>query len=168
MIPAKNLSITLVGSTHNTKIIDASPDIVYRAFMNPTALERWQAPGDMKGKIHQFDFRVGGGYEMSLFYPPSEENANGKTSAKEDKYNARYLELIPFKKIVQAITFYSNDPSFAGEMIMTTGFTAENKGTKVTIDFRNIPAGIRPEDNEKGTALTLEKLARYVENSTAK
>jgi hypothetical protein len=29
--------------------------------------------------------------------------------------------------------------------------------------FRNIPSGIRPEDNEEGTQLTLEKLARYVE-----
>jgi hypothetical protein len=29
--------------------------------------------------------------------------------------------------------------------------------------FRNIPPGIKPEDNEKGTALTLQKLAAYVE-----
>jgi len=35
--------------------------------------------------------------------------------------------------------------------------------TKVTIIFTNIPPGIRPEDNEAGTELSLEKLARYVE-----
>jgi hypothetical protein len=33
----------------------------------------------------------------------------------------------------------------------------------VTIIFENIPRGIRPEDNEAGTELSLEKLARYVE-----
>jgi hypothetical protein len=27
--------------------------------------------------------------------------------------------------------------------------------------FRNIPAGIRPEDNEKGTELSLQKLEKY-------
>jgi hypothetical protein len=42
-------------------------------------------------------------------------------------------------------------------------FEPEETGTKVTIVFRNIPPGIRPEDNEAGTQSTLEKLARYVE-----
>ena len=36
-------------------------------------------------------------------------------------------------------------------------------GTTVSIFLKNIPPGIRPEDNETGTRLTLEKLARYVE-----
>jgi hypothetical protein len=30
-------------------------------------------------------------------------------------------------------------------------------------DRKDIPLGIRPEDNEAGTQLSLEKLARYVE-----
>ena len=33
-------------------------------------------------------------------------------------------------------------------------------GTEVVIIFTNIPPGIRPEDNEAGTQLSLEKLAR--------
>jgi hypothetical protein len=32
----------------------------------------WLSPGDMTGKVHEFEGRVGGGYRMSLFYPPSE------------------------------------------------------------------------------------------------
>ena len=35
--------------------------------------------------------------------------------------------------------------------------------TTVSIVFKDIPPGIRPEDNEAGTRSTLEKLARYVE-----
>ena len=46
---------------------------------------------------------------------------------------------------------------------MVITFEAEGAGTKVTILFKNIPSGIRPEDNEAGTESTLEKLARYVE-----
>ena len=61
------------------------------------------------------------------------------------------------------ITFDSTDPAFSGEMIMEVTFEAKDQGTKVTILFRNIPPGIRPEDNEAGTQSTLEKLARYVE-----
>jgi hypothetical protein len=36
-------------------------------------------------------------------------------------------------------------------------------GTLVTIRFNNLPAGIRPEDNEAGTQSALDKLAYYVE-----
>jgi hypothetical protein len=42
-------------------------------------------------------------------------------------------------------------------------FEAKGDGTIVSIEFKDIPPGIRPEDNEEGTRETLEKLARYVE-----
>jgi uncharacterized protein YndB with AHSA1/START domain len=151
------------GTTKNSKVIKASKETLYRAFTDPRALAAWMAPGEMTGKVHSFDLKVGGGYEMSLFYPPSEKESSGKTSGKEDRYTARFVELTPPEKIVQAITFDSENPAFLGEMIMEVEFEATDNGTKVTIVFRNIPSGIRPEDNEEGTQLTLEKLARYVE-----
>jgi uncharacterized protein YndB with AHSA1/START domain len=149
-------------TTQNSKDIKASPEVLYRALTDPAALAVWLAPGEMTGKVHHFDFRVGGGYQMSLFYPSSEKEARGKTAEKEDRFTARFVELTPPKKIVQAITFDSEDPAFAGEMIMEVTFEAKGNGTRVTFLFKNIPSGIRPEDNEAGTKLTLEKLARYV------
>jgi uncharacterized protein YndB with AHSA1/START domain len=117
----------------------------------------------MTGKVHSFDLKVDGGYQMSLFYPQSEKGSPGKTSVREDRFSARFVELTPPKKIVQAITFDSDNPAFSGEMIMEVIFEVEDTGTSVTITFRNIPPGISPEDNEAGTESTLEKLARYVE-----
>ncbi|MBI5030490.1 MAG: SRPBCC family protein [Chloroflexi bacterium] len=151
------------NSTRNSKTIKASPETLYRAFTNPKALAAWLAPGEMTGKVHSFDLRVGGGYEMSLFYPKSEKESRGKTRKKEDRYTARFVELVPSRKIVQAITFDSDNPSFSGEMIMEVKFEGRDSGTRVTITFKNIPSGIRPEDNKTGTRLTLDKLARYVE-----
>ncbi|MDQ6844511.1 MAG: hypothetical protein M3Z92_09190 [Bacteroidota bacterium] len=40
---------------------------------------------------------------------------------------------------------------FAGEMRMETTFDPIENETRVTITLRNIPPGIKPEDNEKGT-----------------
>ncbi len=117
----------------------------------------------MTAKVHSFDGRIGGGYRMSLFYPLAESAMRGKTSGREDRYTARFVELTPLKRIVEAITFDSTDPAFSGEMIMEVTLEPERGGTKVTILFRKIPPGIRPEDNRAGTRLTLEKLARYVE-----
>jgi hypothetical protein len=48
-------------------------------------------------------------------------------------------------------------------MIMDITLEAAEGGTTVAILFKDLPPGVRPEDNEAGTQSTLEKLARYVE-----
>lgn len=153
----------LTSSTRNWKLIRASQETLYQAFVNPEALALWLAPGEMTGKVHHFDLRVDGGYQMSLFYPQSEKGPRGKYSDREDRFTARFVELTPYKRITQAITFDSENPAFGGKMIMEVSFEAKGPGTKVTFTFRNIPPGIQPEDNKTGTRLTLKKLARYAE-----
>src|SRR5688500_11234598 len=106
-----------LSSTKNSKVIKASPETLYQAFTNPESLAVWLAPREMTGKVHSFDLKVGGGYEMSLFYPQSEKENRGKTSEKEDKFKAKFLELIPPRKIIQEIIFDSDNPDFSGEMI---------------------------------------------------
>ncbi|HVD99779.1 MAG TPA: SRPBCC family protein [Cytophagaceae bacterium] len=151
-----------MSTTTNSKIIKSTPEKIYRALTEPQALEVWLAPGEMKGKIHKFDLREGGSYEMSLYYPSSEKAAPGKTNAHEDRFKARFVKLVPNQKIEQIILFDSSDPSFSGEMIMEVTLEKVNDGTQVTFVFKNIPAGIKPEDNEKGTEESLEKLAKYL------
>ena len=153
-------------STRNSKFIKASPEALYRAFTDPTALAAWQAPGNMTAKVHEFDLRVGGGYEMSLFYPQSEQETHGKTSPHEDRFSAQFLELTPSRRIVEAISFHSADAAFAGKMFMVVMLEERDAGTEVTIVFENIPPGIRPADNEAGTQSSLEKLARYLETES--
>lgn len=153
------------GRSENVQWIQAPPEAVYRAFMDPDALTRWLAPDGMTGQVHAFDGRVGGGYEMSLFYAPDAENVQGKTADLEDRFTARFLELDPPRRIVQAIDFRSPDPAFQGEMRMTVTLTGREGGTEVRMVFHDIPPGVRPEDNEAGTASSLGKLARLLEGS---
>lgn len=151
------------ASTSTSRVIKAPRDVVYRAFTDPAALAVWRAPEGMTGQVHAFDGRVGGGYQMSLFYSTPEHAYPGKTAEHEDRFSARFVELAPPTKIVEAITFDSTDPAFAGEMIMVVTLEERGSDTEVTIAFENIPPGIRPEDNEVGTRSSLEKLARYLE-----
>jgi uncharacterized protein YndB with AHSA1/START domain len=137
--------------------------MIYQALTDPEALVVWRVPGEMTGKVHYFDCRVGGGYEMSLYYPLSEETMHGKTGDREDRYTARFIELTPPSRVVEAITFVSPDGAFSGEMLMEVTLEAVEGGTNVMIEFKNLPSGIRPEDNEAGTNSALEKLAQYVE-----
>lgn len=70
----------------------------------------------------------------------------------------------PSCKIGGTVLFDSFDPGFSGEMIMEVTLRPVDDHTWVTFLFRNIPAGIKPEDNEKGTLSSLEKPAKCAEN----
>jgi uncharacterized protein YndB with AHSA1/START domain len=144
--------------------IAANPDRVYAAFTTAAGLEAWQAPDDMTAKVGSFDHRVGGGYSMTLTYHTDER---GKSSEREDRYTARFLELVPNERIVEAITFETDDPAFMGEMTMTVVLEANGDGTLVTLVFGNLPSGIDPKDNDEGSRQSLANLARYVERDAA-
>ena len=48
-------------------------------------------------------------------------------------------------------------------MTITTSFADTDEGTEITLLCENIPAGIRPEDNEMGSRSSLENLAVFLE-----
>ena len=149
--------------TRTSRVIRARPEELYAAFLDPAALVDWLPPAEMTGRIHEFDARVGGGYRMSLFYPPGERTFRGKTSDREDMIDVRFVELEPPRRIVEAVNFVTTDPAFSGEMTLTATFEAVSGGTEVTLMFANLPPGLRTEDNETGSRLGLEQLARRFE-----
>jgi hypothetical protein len=77
--------------------------------------------------------------------------------------NVRFVELTPPRRIVEAISFVTTDPAFSGEMTMTAMFEEVSGGTEVTLVFEDLPPGLRAEDNEVGSRLSLEQLARRFE-----
>jgi len=152
-----------VASTRTSRVIRARPEELYEAFVDPAALVAWLPPAGMTGHIHELDARVGGGYRMSLFYPPDERRYRGKTSDKEDLVHVRFVELAPPRRIVEAVSFVTADPAFLGEMTLTVTFAEVSGGTDVTLEFRNLPPGLRAEDNEAGARSSLEQLAHRFE-----
>jgi uncharacterized protein YndB with AHSA1/START domain len=150
----------MIRSTRTSQMIKAEPEAVYAAFLDPAALVEWPPPGEMTGKIHDFDARVGGGYRMSLYYPEDERRFHGKTAEREDRVAVRFVELTPPRRIVQAVKFVTDDPALRGEMTMTATFEDAPGGTVVTLLFENLPPGVRAEDNDTGARLSLEQLAR--------
>ena len=110
-VGAASLTEPAPAWTRTSRIIKARPEALYAAFMDPAALVEWLPPAEMTGRIHTFDARVGGGYRMSLFYPPNEGSSRGKTSDREDMVNVRFVELEPPRKIVEAVSFVTADPA---------------------------------------------------------
>jgi uncharacterized protein YndB with AHSA1/START domain len=83
------------GTSCASRVIRARPEELYAAFLDPTALIEWPPPAEMKGEIHEFDARVGGGYRMSLFYSSIERAFRGETSDREDMVKVQFVELAP-------------------------------------------------------------------------
>lgn len=149
-------------STRSRQLVRAPVEKVYAAFVDPDLLLKWLPPAEMTGKFHRFDARVGGGYRMSLFYPPDERTHRGKSADKEDMVDVRFVALDPPRRVVEAVTFVSDDPAFHGEMTITVTIDPVPEGTRVTMLFENLPPGLRPEDNMNGAALSLMQLARLL------
>lgn len=76
---------------------------------------------------------------------------------------ARFITQNPYKKIVLGIRSDYDGPAYVGETIMEVRFERQGTATLVTIVFTNLPLGIKPQDNEKATELSLDNLERYLQ-----
>ena len=112
-----------------SRIIDVPPDKVYAALIDPGALLAWLPPAGMTGKFERFDPRPGGSYRMVLTYDDPSAS-RGKTRANSDVVEARFVDIDPGVRIVQAVDFVSDDPAYSGTMTMTWDLTAADGGTR--------------------------------------
>jgi uncharacterized protein YndB with AHSA1/START domain len=107
-----------------SRVVKASPQSIYQAYLDPDALASWVPPKGMKARIDAYDRRAGGRYRLVLTYDEPGQSARGKTSEDSDVINGRFLELVPDERIVQLVEFDSEDPAFTGEMKLTWTFRA--------------------------------------------
>jgi uncharacterized protein YndB with AHSA1/START domain len=116
----------------------------------------------MTGRFERFDARPGGSYRLVLTYSDASA-APGKASADSDIVEARFVDIVPGERIVQAVDFVSDDPAYSGTMTMTWAVTAVEAGTRVDITAEDVPDGISAEDHAAGLASSLTNLAAYLE-----
>jgi uncharacterized protein YndB with AHSA1/START domain len=145
-----------------SRVIAAPLESVWAAFVDPGALVAWLPPGGMTGRFERFDARPGGSYRMVLTYSGA-SRAPGKATSDSDIVEARFVDVVPGERVVQAVDFVSDDPAYAGTMIMTWEVTASGAGTRVTIVAEDVPDGISAEDHAAGLASSLTNLAAYLE-----
>jgi uncharacterized protein YndB with AHSA1/START domain len=146
-----------------SRVIAAPPERVYAALVDPDALEAWLPPDGMTGRFERFDARPGGSYRLVLTYADA-SSSPGKATPDSDVVEARFVDIVPGVRVVQAVEFVSDDPSFAGTMTMTWEVTAVDAGTRVEIRADDVPDGISAEDHAAGLASSLANLAAYLKS----
>ena len=145
-----------------SRLVAAPAGRVFGALVDPEALAAWLPPAGMTGRFERFDARPGGGYRLVLTYSDA-ATAPGKTTAGSDVVDARFVDIVPGVRVVQAVDFVSDDPAFAGTMTMTWEVTPAGSGAEVEIRADDVPAGISAHDHAIGLASSLANLAAYVE-----
>jgi uncharacterized protein YndB with AHSA1/START domain len=145
------------------RIVRAPIEGVFAALVERDLLLRWLPPGGMTARFDHFDARPGGTYRLVLTYAADDSHV-GKSSAGEDVVEARFVELPPFSRVVQAVEFSSDDPTFAGTMIMTWQLTATRDGTLVEIRADDVPVGISATEHLAGFESSLANLAALLED----
>jgi uncharacterized protein YndB with AHSA1/START domain len=135
------------------RVLRASAERVYRAFLDPDAMAKWLPPNGFVGKVHQMDAKVGGTYKMSF---------TNFTTGKSHSFGGAYVELTPHERIRYTDKF--DDPNLSGEIQVTITLKEVSCGTELNIVQEGVPAVILSEACYLGWQESLTLLAKLVES----
>ena len=150
---------TTTTNTHTIRlhrVLRATPERIYRAFLDADALVKWLPPHGFTGKIHHMDATVGGTYKMSF---------TNFTSGKSHTFGGTYLEMVPHERLRYTDKF--DDPNLPGEMQTTITLQQVSVGTEVRIVQEGVPSVIPAEACYLGWQESLTLLAQLVEAEIA-
>ena len=134
------------------RVLRATPERIYRAFLDGDAMAKWLPPNGFTGKVHHLEARVGGTYKMSF---------TNFSTGRSETFGGEFLELVPYKCIRHTDKF--DDPTRPGEMQVTISIQQASLGTELNIVQEGIPEAIPLEACYLGWQESLALLAKLVE-----
>ncbi|MBL0077283.1 MAG: SRPBCC family protein [Rhodocyclaceae bacterium] len=140
------------GTVRLHRVLRASSERIYRAFLDADAMAKWLPPYGFTCKVHHMDAKVGGGFRMSF---------TNFSSGHSSVFGGEYRELVPHTRIRYSDKF--DDPNLPGEMEITVVLREVACGTEVDILQTGIPAVIPTEMCYLGWQESLAQLACLVE-----
>jgi len=134
------------------RVLRATPERVYRAFLDADAMTKWLPPNGFTGKVHHMDAKVGGTYKMSF---------TNFSTGKSHSFGGEYLELVPQERIRYTDRF--DDPNLPGEIQTIVSLKKVSCGTELNIVQEGVPDIIPAEACYVGWQESLNLLAKLVE-----
>lgn len=140
------------GTVRLHRVIRATPERLYRAFLDADAMAKWLPPHGFTGKVHHLDATVGGTYRMSF---------TNFSTGQSHSFGGSYVELVPNERICHTDNF--DDSNLPGEMRTTISFTQVSCGTELNVVQEGIPDAIPVEQCYLGWQESLVLLTLLVE-----
>ena len=127
------------------RVLRATPERVYRAFLDADAMAKWLPPNGFTGRVHHLDAKVGGTFKMSF------TNFSTGTS---HSFGGEYLELVPHERIRYTDRF--DDPNLPGVIQVTVTL----KKVSCRDGTAHRPGGTAGRDSARGVLPRLAGVAR--------
>ena len=134
------------------RVFRATPERIYRAFLDADAMVKWLPPNGFTGKVHHMDGKVGGTFKMSF---------TNFTTGKSHSFGGQYLELVPHERLRYTDNF--DDPNLPGEIRVAVTLKKVSCGTEVNIVQEGVPDVIPAEACYLGWQESLILLGKLVE-----
>jgi uncharacterized protein YndB with AHSA1/START domain len=134
------------------RVLTASPEKVYRAFIEADALAKWLPPNGFVCTVHHLEPKVGGTFKMSF---------RNFTNSSGHSFGGEYLELVPGERLRYTDKF--DDPNLPGEIQVTVVLKKVSVGTEIQIEQSGLPDAIPVEACYLGWQDSLRNLAQVVE-----
>jgi uncharacterized protein YndB with AHSA1/START domain len=157
-VVVKKTNTKKIMATNNTntirlhRVLQATSERIYRAFLDADAVVKWMPPNGFTGKVHHLDAKVGGTYKMSF---------TNFTTGKSHSFGGTYLQLKPNERIRHTDKF--DDANLPGEMQVTIDLKQVSCGTELNITQEGVPTVIPVEACYLGWQESLTLLAKLVE-----
>lgn len=134
------------------RILKATPERIYRAFLDADAITKWLPPNGFTCRVHHMEAKVGGTFRMSF---------TNFTTGKSHSFGGEYLELTPHERICYTDKF--DDPNLPGEIKVSITIAKMSLGSEIKIIQSGIPNVIPAEACYLGWQESLILLAKLVE-----
>lgn len=134
------------------RVLRATPERIYRAFLDADAMVKWLPPNGFTAKMHHMEAKVGGTFKMSF---------TNFTSGKSHSFGGEYLELTPHERLRYTDKF--DDPHLPGEMRVTVNLKKVFCGTEIDITQEGVPEVIPAAACYMGWQESLVLLGKLVE-----
>ncbi|MEO5600879.1 MAG: SRPBCC family protein [Cyclobacteriaceae bacterium] len=134
------------------RILKATPEKVFRAFTQASAIASWLPPYGFLCTVHQMNAEKSGTFRMSF-----ENFSTGNSHS----FGGTYVEVTPNEFLKYTDKF--DDPNLPGEMTTSVSLRKTIADTEIKITQEGIPSAIPAEMCYLGWQESLEKLAKLVE-----
>jgi uncharacterized protein YndB with AHSA1/START domain len=133
------------------RLVNATPDRVFRAWTDPADLVHWSSPEGVEVDDVQVDLTVGGRYRIRMRDP------QGKTFTAFGVYR----EIDRPHRLVYTWDWEDTDHP-VGETIVTVAFTAAGTATEVVLTHERFPDTGQKDGHEQGWVSCLSRLERWL------
>jgi uncharacterized protein YndB with AHSA1/START domain len=135
-----------------TRVFDAPPGVVFKAWTEPDQVMRWWGPHGFKVVSCEMDVRRGGKWLLCMRGPDGDDTWQHFT----------YREIVPPERLVFAYAFADAAGNTGHETLVTVTFTNAGDKTVLTLHqaiFESV--GVR-DDHNRGWSEALDHLSDYV------